>query len=37
MDTESKLFLYYITKVNKDIKGKIISVGEDFKRLLNGI
>ena len=37
MDTESKLFLDYIKKVNKDIKGEIISVGDDFKNFLKGI
>ena len=31
MDNESKLFLNYIKKVNKDIKDDIISVGDDFK------
>ena len=37
MDNESKLFLNYIKKVNKDIKDDIISVGNDFKNFLKSI
>ena len=35
MDINSKLFFDYIKKENKDIKGDLISVGDDFKIFLN--